>query len=99
MREAEGWKQFANLGVQEQLCAKMEGLRALADPEEIARLIRDLQQHWREAADVPRAKGEALWRRFKAAHDEGWARCETHFSAQAREWGAKLARQVPLCQR
>jgi Domain of Unknown Function (DUF349) len=99
MREAEGWKQFANLGVQEQLCAKMEGLRALADPEEIARQIRDLQQQWREAADVPRAKGEALWRRFKAAHDEVWARCEAHFAAQAREWAANLARKVALCER
>src|SRR3989442_8976678 len=99
MREAEGWKQFANLGVQEQLCAKMEGLRALADPEEIARQIRDLQQQWREAADVPRAKGEALWRRFKAAHDEVWARCEAHFAAQAREWAANLARKTALCER
>ena len=99
MREAEGWKQFANLGVQEQLCAKMEGLRALADPEEIARQIRDLQQQWREAADVPRAKGEALWRRFKAAHDEVWARCEAHFAAQAREWAANLAWKVALCER
>ena len=99
MREAEGWKQFANLGVQEQLCAKMEGLRALADPEEIARQIRDLQQQWREAADVPRAKGEALWRRFKAAHDEVWARCEAHFAAQAQEWAANLARKVALCER
>ena len=32
---------------------------------------------------MPRAQGEALWRRFKAAHDEVWARCEAHFAAQA----------------
>jgi hypothetical protein len=99
MREAEGWKQFANLGVQEHLCAKMEGLRALEDPEEIARQIRDLQQQWRQAADVPRAQGEALWRRFKAAHDEVWARCEAHFAAQAQERAANLARKIALCER
>ena len=53
------------------------------DPEAIARQVRELQQQWRQAADVPRAQGEALWRRFKAAHDEVWARCEAHFAAQA----------------
>ena len=47
--------------------------------------VRDLQQQWRQAADVPRAQGDALWRRFKAAHDEAWARCEAHFAAQASE--------------
>jgi len=97
LREAEGWKQFANLGVQEQLCAKMEGLRALEDPEEIARQIRDLQQQWRQAADVPRAQGEPLWRRFKAAHDDVWARCEAHFAAQAEARAANLAQKIALC--
>ena len=45
--------------------------------------VRELQQQWRQAADVPRAQGEALWKRFKAAHDEAWPRCEAHFAAQA----------------
>ena len=82
LREIEGWQRWANVGIQEQLCEKMEALKAAEDPEEIARRIRELQQQWRQAADVPRAQGEALWRRFKAAHDEVWTRCEAHFAAE-----------------
>src|SRR5207244_6659110 len=85
LREADEWRRFANVAVQEQLCARMEALRALEDPEEIARQVRDLQQQWRLAADVPRAQADALWRRFKTAHDEVLACCEAHFAAQAEE--------------
>ncbi|MEA2666077.1 MAG: hypothetical protein QOI11_3021, partial [Candidatus Eremiobacteraeota bacterium] len=60
--------------------------------------VRDLQQQWRQAADVPRAQGEALWKRFKAAHDEAWTRCEAHFAAQAEARSANLARKVALCE-
>ena len=83
LRDVADWQRWANVGIQEQLCEKMEALKALEDPEEIARQVRDLQQQWRQAADVPRAQGEALWKRFKTAHDEAWAKCEAHFAAQA----------------
>ncbi len=71
LRDVADWQRWANVGIQEQLCEKMEALKAVEDPEEIAKQVRDLQQQWRQAADVPRAQGEALWRRFKAAHDDG----------------------------
>jgi hypothetical protein len=77
----------------------MEALKAIEDPEEIAKHVRDLQEQWRQAADVPRAQGEALWRRFKAAHDAAWARCEAHFAAQAEARAANLAMKVALCER
>jgi len=48
---------------------------------------------------VPRAQGEALWRRFKTAHDEVWARCEAHFAAQAGVRADNLARKIALCER
>ncbi len=99
LREAEEWKRFANAGVQEQLCARMEALRALEDPEELAKEIRQLQEQWRQVADVPRAQGEALWRRFKVAHDEVWPRCEAHFAAQAEARAASLVAKVALCER
>jgi hypothetical protein len=99
LRNVADWQRWANVGIQEQLCEKMEALRSADDPEEIARQVRDLQQQWRQAADVPRAQGEALWRRFKAAHDEAWARCEAHFAAQAEARAANLAKKVALCER
>ena len=99
LREVAEWQQWANVGIQEQLCEKMEALADVDDPEAIATRIHELQQQWRQAADVPRAQGEALWRRFKAVHDELWARCEAHFAAQASARAENLAKKVALCER
>jgi hypothetical protein len=99
LRDVADWQRWANVGIQEQLCEKMEALAAVEDPEAIAKQVRDLQQQWRQAADVPRAQGEALWKRFKDAHDKAWARCEAHFAAQAEARGGNLARKIALCER
>ena len=99
LREVAEWQQWANIGIQEQLCEKMEALRTVEDSEAVARRIRELQEQWRQAADVPRAQGEALWRRFKAIHDELWTRCEAHFAAQAGVRSENLAKKVVLCER
>ena len=99
LREVSEWQRWANVGIQEQLCEKMEALRNEADPEAIARRIHDLQQQWRLAADVPRPQGEALWRRFKTAHDELWVRCEAHFAAQAEQRAENLTKKSALCER
>ena len=99
LREVAGWQRWANIGIQEQLCEKMEALGAADNPEDIARQIRELQQQWRLAADVPRAQGDALWRRFKAAHDEVWARLETYFAAQAQARAEHLAKKTALSER
>ena len=99
LREIEGWQRWANVGIQEQLCEKMEALKSEEDPEEIARRIRDLQQQWRQAADVPRAQSDALWQRFKKAHDEVWARCEAHFAAEAVTRAENLQKKIALCER
>jgi hypothetical protein len=99
LREVAGWQRWANVGIQEQLVEKMEALKALDDPEQIARQVKDLQEQWRQAADVPRAQGEALWRRFKDAHDVVWAKCEAHFAAQAVARSENLAKKIALCER
>ena len=99
LREADDWQRWANVGVQEQLCAKMEALKPIEDLEAIAREVRELQQQWKQAADVPRARADALWRRFKAAHDEVWPRCEAYFAAQASERAENLAKKVALCEK
>ena len=99
LRDIADWQRWANVGIQEQLCEKMEALKTLDDPEAISRQVRDLQQRWREAADVPRAQGELLWRRFKAAHDEAWAKCESYFAEQAEARGANLVKKTTLSER
>ena len=99
LRDVADWQRWANVGIQEQLCEKMEALKSVEDPEAIAKQVRDLQQQWRQAADVPRAQGELLWKRFKTAHDEAWTRCEAHFAAQAEARGGNLAKKIALCER
>jgi len=99
LREIEGWQRWANVGIQEQLCEKMEVLTSEENPEEIAHRIRDLQQQWRQAADVPRAQSDVLWQRFKKAHDEVWARCEAHFAAEAVTRDENLKKKIALCDR
>jgi hypothetical protein len=98
LREADAWQRWANVAVQEQLCAKMEALRTMEDAEAAAREVRALQQQWREVAAVPRAQADALWRRFKTAHDEVWARLETQFAADAAARNENLARKTALCE-
>jgi hypothetical protein len=99
LREAAEWRQWANVGLQEQLIVRMEALRAVDDPERIARDVRELQQQWRQAADVPRDRADALWRRFKAAHDEVWSKCEAQFAADAQARAENLARKIALCEK
>ncbi len=99
LRDADDWKRFGNVTIQEQLCAKMEALKTAEDLEAAAQQVRDLQQQWKAAADVPRAQADALWKRFKAAHDEVWTRCEQHFAAQAQVRNDNLAKKVTLCEK
>ncbi len=98
LREADEWQKWANVTLQEQLCAKMEALNGLEDAEAIAREVRELQQQWRAAADVPRDKADGLWRRFKAAHDTVWAKCEAHFAAEAQARSENLTKKMALCE-
>ena len=98
-RDALEWRRFANVTIQEQLCARMEALATVDDPEAIARDVRQLQEQWRAASDVPRTQAEALWQRFKAAHDIAWAKCETHFAAQIEARAANLEKKRALCER
>src|SRR5262249_945621 len=49
-------------------------------------------------ADVPRSQAEALWRRFKTAHDAVWPRCEAHFAAERQARADNLTRKTALCE-
>ena len=94
LRDFADWQRWANLGVQEELCREMEALGATVDaspdgegPAEVdeaalARKFRDLIDRWRQAAEVPKDRGDDLWRRFKAAHDVVYPRCEAYFETQ-----------------
>lgn len=102
LRDADEWQRWANLQVQEELCREMEALKAEehadgAALDKAARRMRELQTRWKQVALAPRAQGEAMWRRFKTAQDEVYARTSAHAAAQNAERGANLAKKEALC--
>ncbi|MBI4265382.1 MAG: DUF349 domain-containing protein [Acidobacteria bacterium] len=99
LRDADEWQRWANLQVQDELCREMEALQAEEHLEDAARRMRDLQARWKQVALAPRAQGEAMWRRFKAAQDQVYARTAAHFAAQHEERAASLAKKQALCER
>lgn len=102
LREFADWQRWANLGVQEELCREMEALESPADdagepdPEEIARRFTDIMKRWRQVADVPRERGQAVWERFKAAHDRVRPQCEPVFADQQQQLERNLARRAAI---
>jgi Arc/MetJ-type ribon-helix-helix transcriptional regulator len=99
LRDADEWQRWANLQVEEELCKEMEALKAEENLETASRRMRELQARWKQVALAPRAQGEAMWRRFKAAQDEVFARTSAHLAAQNEERAANLVAKLALCER
>ena len=99
LRDADEWQRWANLQVQEELCKEMEALKAEENLDTASRRMRELQGRWKQVALAPRAQGEAMWRRFKAAQDDVFARTSAHLAAQNEERGANLVAKQALCER
>ena len=99
LRDADEWQRWANLQVQEEICREMETLKTEANLEVAGRRMRELQARWKQVALAPRAQGEAMWRRFKTAQDEVYARTSAFFAAQNEERAGNLVRKQALCDR
>jgi Arc/MetJ-type ribon-helix-helix transcriptional regulator len=99
LRDADEWQRWANLQVQEELCKEMEALKAEENLDVASRRMRELQARWKQVALAPRAQGEAMWRRFKAAQDEVFARTSVHLAVQNEERARNLAAKLALCER
>jgi hypothetical protein len=97
LRDADEWQRWANLQVQEEICKEMEALKAEENLDVASRRMRELQARWKPVALAPRAQGEVMWRRFKNAQDDVYARTSAHFAAQNEERIANLARKDALC--
>ena len=99
LREDAEWKRWANVNVQEELCAAMEALVGTEDLEKAAHEMRELDARWKQAKEAPKEQAEALWNRFKAAREAVRARTDAFFAKQAEELGANLARKEALCEK
>ena len=96
LRDFADWQRWANLGVQEDLCAEMESLAGLEDDAQLATRYRHIMARWRQAADVPKDRGEQLRVRFEAAHAQVYERCQTFLAGQAADRDRNLARRLAL---
>jgi hypothetical protein len=101
LRDAEEWKRWANVQIQEELCGKMEALIPIADdePEKAATEMRALQERWKGVAAAPRSHAEALWTRFKGAQDQVYEKCKDFFAQQAAERQENLKKKEALVAR
>lgn len=98
LRDLDEWQRWANAGVQEELCQRVEALMQVDDLALAARELREAQARWKEVAIAPREQSQALWARFKAASDAVRARCEVYFAGRAEEQTANQARKQALCE-
>jgi hypothetical protein len=99
LRDADEWQRWANLQVQEEICREMEALKAEENLEVASRRMRELQARWKPVALAPRAQGELMWRRFKTAQDDVYARTSVFLAAQSEERAANLVKKEALCAR
>ena len=95
LRDFADWQRWANLGIQEELCRRMEELTKTSDGDEagLAARFQEIMAKWRQASDVPKGRGAELWERFKKAHDTIHPRCQEFFEAQDSRREQNLARQ------
>lgn len=98
LREIGEWKRWANSGVQEKLCNRIEALVDSPDIERAARQLREIDRMWRQAQAVPRDQEGALRERFEAARTALRARCDEYFARQTEERNANLRRKEELCE-
>ena len=101
LREAEEWRRWANVQVQEELCGKMEALVPLAeaDPDKVSTEMRTLQERWKAVAAAPRSQAEVLWTRFKTAQEQVYDKCKDFFAQQAVERVESLKTKEALCEK
>ncbi len=85
--------------MQEALCKEMEALKSEENLDVASRRMRELQGRWKQVALAPRAQGEAMWRRFKTAQDDVFARTSAQMAAQNEERAANLVKKQALCER
>jgi Domain of Unknown Function (DUF349) len=92
LREAEEWKRWSVVPKLEALCEEVEGLAKVEDLKEVSKRLRKAQGRWKKVGTAPRSKSEGLWKRFKAACDKAYERCQVVFeqSGQEREDNYKL---------
>ena len=101
LRELRGlaeWKQWANVGVQAALCQRLEKLASVDDDVNLAKQFKVIVSEWGQASDIPRGEGEALWQRFKMAHDAVYERVQAQLSRDEVQRRENITQKAALCE-
>lgn len=85
LRDFDDWQRWANLGVQERLCAELEALASISDDGEMAARYQEIMRQWRQASELPKGREGSLRERFEAAHAAVHPRCAAYLESQAEE--------------
>jgi hypothetical protein len=98
LKEDEDWKRWANVSLQEELCARIEALVDVQDLDEVARKVKEIDAQWKTTREVPREQGEALRERFRVPRETVGARLTAHFARLDAERAENLTRKEALCE-
>jgi hypothetical protein len=99
LREAEEWKLWANVGVQEELCARMEALTTAADLDKAAQELHELGERWRRFSQARKEEAAGLWERFRKAREVIQTRVAEHLRVKAALEAENVQRKRALCER
>ncbi len=99
LEQEEEWKRWANVPLQEELCARMEALIESEDLAHAANELRKASDEWKLVATVPREKSEELWQRFRAAREKVRERVSVFLAAQSDDRKDNLKRKIELAEK
>jgi hypothetical protein len=89
-------ERVANLKAKEELAARAERLSSSTNWREAGDEIKGLQEEWKQIGPVPKAEGDAIWKRFRAACDRFFEARSAAFSEMDAERAANLEKKLAL---
>lgn len=96
LRDFADWQRWANLGIREDLCARLAALADVEDDAAVASGYREIVLEWRRTADVPKDRGAPLLARFEKAHERVYPRCQAYLELQAAGRARNLEQRIAL---
>ena len=96
---ADEWQRWLNLPIQEELCRKIEALLEEEDLNAVTTKMHDIQTRWHVARLAPKAEGQVLWERYKAALDALRPRVQKFKDEQKQERAENLKGKLALCEK
>jgi hypothetical protein len=96
--QTEEWRRWANVGAQEELIARVEGLLESNDLAEGTRQLGRLQEEWAQVATASPDRSQALWERFRTARNELRKRCDAYQAANLEQKRALCAQAAGVAE-